>query len=195
MVTPLSSAPPESARAFDVCGVGEIDVDIYVRVPSLPLEGEKTRGEPVEFHTGGMIGNYLVASRRAGLRATYLGRVGDDRFGEQALAALRHEGVDVTNANVKAEQQTFFCVILHDGGSARQLVTAVTPCKDYGPEDIHADVLAATRHVHTNLTEGTESLVARAREHGCTVSVDLDELPADRHAQCVREGPDFVRCG
>jgi ribokinase len=162
-----------------VCGVGEIDVDIYLQVPSVPLATEKSRGDPIEFHPGGMIGNFLVNIRRCGLRAIYQGRVGVDRFGDLAMDALRREGVDVSLATKRSEDHTFFCVVLHDGGGEKQLVTAVTPCKDYGPGDVAEKVLASSRHVHTNLTPGTPWLVALAREHGCSVSVDIDEFPSE----------------
>lgn len=171
----LSRSNPR--RPIDVCGVGEIDIDLYMQVDELPLSTEKNRSDHVELHPGGMIGNFVVNATRAGLRASYQGRYGGDRFGAEALAALRQEGVDVSRATHRPDSPGFFCVVLHDGRGMKQLVTAVTECKDFDKQDIDLHGLREARHVHTNLTPETPWLVAQARSAGCTVSVDLDLLP------------------
>lgn len=52
----------------------------------------------LELHIGGAESNVAIAVARLGGAAAWIGRVGDDEFGDLVLAQLRGEGVDVRHA-------------------------------------------------------------------------------------------------
>jgi ribokinase len=76
--------------------VGSVNVDLVVRGERLPAPGETVSGGAFERHHGGKGGNQAVAAARLGRPTLIIGAVGDDEFGEEARAAVRAEGVDVS---------------------------------------------------------------------------------------------------
>ena len=81
--------PPE--RAFDVVGLGEISVDHICVVPRIPGASDKVRMASYEVQGGGQIATAMIACQRLGLKARYLGKVGDDRWGTWSIDELRRE--------------------------------------------------------------------------------------------------------
>jgi 2-dehydro-3-deoxygluconokinase len=59
-----------------------------------------------EKHFGGAEHNVAVGLSRLGHRAGFAGSLGDDEFGQEILAFLRGEGVDVSRVDLDAESPT-----------------------------------------------------------------------------------------
>ena len=76
--------------------VGSINTDFVVLADRLPRPGETVLGGQLGVHPGGKGANQAVAAARAGAKVTFIGAVGDDAYGGQALDALAAEGIDVT---------------------------------------------------------------------------------------------------
>jgi ribokinase len=77
--------------------VGSVNVDLVVTATRLPRAGETVTGGEFGQHHGGKGGNQAVAASRLGARTFFVGAVGDDPFGDEALHALRADGVDTTH--------------------------------------------------------------------------------------------------
>lgn len=75
--------------------LGSINTDFVVSADRLPAPGETVLGGHLALHQGGKGGNQAVAAARAGADVIFIGAVGTDRYGEDALAALTSEGIDV----------------------------------------------------------------------------------------------------
>ena len=73
--------------------VGSINLDLVVRVPSLPRPGETVGGGTFAQIPGGKGANQAVACARLGAEVTMIGAVGRDATAEAALDGLRHSGV------------------------------------------------------------------------------------------------------
>jgi ribokinase len=76
--------------------VGAINIDLVVSGARLPTPGETVVGGTFARHQGGKGGNQAVAAARAGAPTVMVGSVGQDAFGDEAVAALADEGVDVS---------------------------------------------------------------------------------------------------
>jgi ribokinase len=76
-----------------VCVVGSFMMDVVVRTAKRPAVGETVIGESVDFFLGGKGFNQAVASARYGAPTSMVGRVGNDGFGDQFVAALAHEAI------------------------------------------------------------------------------------------------------
>ena len=74
--------------------VGSSNTDMIIRVPRIPRPGETILGGEFTMAGGGKGANQAVAAARAGGRVTLVARVGDDIFGERALAGFRADGID-----------------------------------------------------------------------------------------------------
>ena len=78
--------------------IGSSNTDMIIQVPRLPVPGETLLGGSFTTALGGKGANQAVAAARAGGEVTYIGRVGDDVFGEQALKGLKEDGINIDYA-------------------------------------------------------------------------------------------------
>lgn len=78
----------------NVLVVGSSNTDMIIRVPRIPEPGETILGGAFSMAAGGKGANQAVAAARAGGRVTFVARVGDDLFGERALANFEADGID-----------------------------------------------------------------------------------------------------
>jgi len=76
--------------------VGSINMDLVVRAPRLPQLGETLLGGDFQTFPGGKGANQAVACARLGANVRMIGRVGNDAFGEELLADIAKNGVDVS---------------------------------------------------------------------------------------------------
>src|SRR5437016_2294749 len=82
------------AHKVHVVVVGSTNFDLVVRADRLPKEGENVMATGLKFFPGGKGGNQAVAVRRLGAKATFIGCVGEDVFGEFLLRNLRTNGIE-----------------------------------------------------------------------------------------------------
>ncbi|MCK0168191.1 carbohydrate kinase family protein [Jannaschia sp. S6380] len=163
--------------------VGDIDMDLIVRVPAPPSRDGKVDGRRIAQTPGGMAANVAVAARRLGTRTRLLGAVGDDALGREALAALTSEGLDLSHVATRHGEATFFCVILVDDEGEKSLVKVMSPAFLPRADEIMAAAFAGVAHVHLTVARADPGLAvaAMARAAGATLSLDLEaaDLPAD----------------
>jgi ribokinase len=104
--------------------VGSVNVDLVVRGERLPAPGETVSGGTFERHHGGKGGNQAVAAARLGRPTLLIGAVGDDEFGEEARAAVRAEGVDVSGLATINGAATGVALILVDASGENLISVA-----------------------------------------------------------------------
>ncbi|HEY3448000.1 MAG TPA: PfkB family carbohydrate kinase [Myxococcales bacterium] len=174
--------PPE--RAFDVVGLGEISVDHICVVPRIPGASDKVRMASYEVQGGGQIATAMIACQRLGLKARFLGKVGDDRWGAWSIDELRREGVSASGVRVgKGTTQTAF-VMVHATTGERTVVWSCEESLVPDPSELTREEIASGRAFHvdaTGLAKGLEPLVW-ARDCGCLTSIDIDHLLPDTEA-------------
>lgn len=76
--------------------VGSVNVDIVARVSRLPAPGETVTGAELSRFPGGKGANQALAAKRLGADVSLIACLGDDAAADEALALLRHGGVDLT---------------------------------------------------------------------------------------------------
>lgn len=176
----MLSAAAGPPRQWDVMGVGDIDVDLYLGVDALPSADSKVLGTMLGEHPGGMIANVACAASRLGSPAAMMGVVGDDPYGRVAVAGLAAFGVDTSLVQVRQGARTFFCVIMLDASGEKALTAVDTDCHLVRRADIDPDAFARTRVVH-HMGDDLESATwtaAQARARGALVSLDLEPATA-----------------
>jgi sugar/nucleoside kinase (ribokinase family) len=161
---------------LDVIGLGDADVDIYLRVSHLPGRDEKIKAEESTLYPGGMVANFLVGLRRLGTPCGFHGLLGADEFGRIALNNLIANDIDTRGAIIRPQGKTYFCVILLDSSGEKSLVTAPTDCYYPQPEDLSSQLISEAQHLHTtadNLAT-LERAIDIARKHKLTISLDIE---------------------
>lgn len=163
-------------RSWDVLGVGDIDVDLCLRVDRLPGRDEKVLGALLGEYPGGMISNVCCAASRFGARTAMIGSVGDDPYGPVAVDGLTKFGVDTTLVRVVAGGRTFFCVVLLDDSGEKALTVVQTDCRLPRRRDVTAANFARARLVHVMADDAqfAQWAAAEAHAHGALVSVDME---------------------
>jgi ribokinase len=73
--------------------VGSANTDFVLSVPQLPSKGESVLGDQFSVVKGGKGANQAVAAARLGASVTFVARLGNDSFGNDALAAYHQEGI------------------------------------------------------------------------------------------------------
>ena len=104
--------------------VGSVNVDLVIVTEHLPGPGETVIGGRSSQHHGGKGGNQAVAAARLGASVWFVGAVGDDAFGEQARAALRAEGIDLSGSYTLADEATGVAFILVDAAGENSIAVA-----------------------------------------------------------------------
>jgi ribokinase len=103
--------------------VGSINVDLVVAASRLPHPGETVIGGAFARHLGGKGANQAVAAARAGATVAMVGAVGQDADGDESLAALEAEGIDVSRIRrVNAPTGVALIAVAPDGEN--QIVVA-----------------------------------------------------------------------
>lgn len=126
--------------------VGSANVDMVATAPRLPKPGETVIGTNFTIACGGKGANQAVAAARLGASASFVGRVGDDMFGEMLERSLREAGVNT--AHLKRDKNS------HTG--VAQIYVA------HGGENCIVVVLGANGRVNASDIEEAESCIAQS---------------------------------
>ncbi len=171
---PLSSDP--APALYEVVGVGDADVDIYLDVPHIPMHDEKVAATDATWYPGGMVANFLVALHRLGTSCCFHGPVGADAFGQMVQENFALQGIATNGLIVKPNGSTYYCVVLLDKSGEKALVIAPTDCISPVPNDIDPAIIAPARHLHTAGARLDAALKAAriAKQHNLSVSLDLE---------------------
>ena len=104
----------------DVFVVGSINQDFVLSVERRPTPGETVTDARLATHNGGKGANQAAAAALLGAGVTFLGRVGDDGFGEPLVRALAEKGVDTSLVEEvpDASTGTAFITVTPDGENA-----------------------------------------------------------------------------
>jgi ribokinase len=130
--------------------IGSINVDLVVTADRLPAPGETVLGGSFAVHQGGKGANQAVAAARAGAQVSMIGAVGVDEHGEQALAALGAEGVDVQRVRRLEGEPTGVAVIVVGRRGENQIAVAPGANGLIELDQADADAVAAADVLLTN---------------------------------------------
>lgn len=166
---------------FDIIGIGESDVDIFLKVKAPPGKGEKVRAEEIGKLPGGIIGNFCSQAVKTGVSCGIVSVVGDDENGRFILSDYRQRGIDITGIYIDEKENTFYCVVFLDDSGEKYLSAVVTPLSSPSPARINYDYVRQARYVH--LCSMDYGLVTATMDQleGSSVKISLDyEAHAER---------------
>jgi sulfofructose kinase len=164
---------------FDVVGVGLNATDTMLLVPHFPAYGGKVPFIKELLSPGGQVASAMVTCAKLGLRAKYIGTVGDDERGEIQMQSLLGSGVDLTHVQrrVNCPNQSAYIVIDQSTGE-RTVFWSRPDCLAISPDEIEPDQITCARilHVDGHDTRAVEHAARIARENGIPVTVDVDTI-------------------
>lgn len=166
---------------FDVVGVGLNATDTVLLVPHFPAYGGKVPFVNEMYSPGGQVATAMVACAKLGLRAKYIGTIGDDERGRIQLESLRAAGVnrDHVRQRTNCPNQSAYIVIDQSTGE-RTVFWSRPDCLRITPEEIAPEQVTCARllHIDGHDTPAVEHAARIARSHGIPVTVDVDTIYA-----------------
>jgi sulfofructose kinase len=166
---------------FDVVGVGLNATDTVLIVPRFPAYGGKAPFTREFYSVGGQVATAVVTCARLGLRAKYIGTVGDDERGRIQMDSLRASGIDLDHVQRRTNcpNQSAYIVVDESTGE-RTILWNRQDCLTISPEQITPDQIACARllHIDGHDTPAVEHAARIARGENIPVTVDVDTIYA-----------------
>lgn len=150
--------------------MGSFVADVAFRADRLPSWGETILGNTFKLGPGGKGSNQAVAAARAGAQVSFIGKVGNDPFGELARSLYRDEGIDAQFL-LMSNNATGAAAILIDARTGENSIIVVPgACLDLTPEEVDGmiETIAASTMFVTQL-----ELALPTVEHGLKLAHTL----------------------
>jgi fructokinase len=162
---------------LEVMCIGEALVDF------LPERRGALRAVPSFFKVvGGAPTNVAVGLARLGRKVGFLGKIGEDEFGQFLREALDHEGVDVTCAIMTREARTGITFVSLDERGERSFLSFAHASADMTLRDedidpaklVRADIVlcGSNQMMAPDGRAAITHCIQAARSHGCFIVMD-----------------------
>ncbi len=166
-------------KQFDVVGVGLNATDTMILIPHMPSYGGKVPFLQDVMSPGGQVASAMVCCAMLGLRAKYIGTIGDDERGEIQMQSLLGTGVNLDHVQRRKGCPNQSAYILIDQTTGERTVFWSRPdCLRIDPEEISEEQITCAKllHIDGHDTAAVAHAARIAREHGIPVTVDVDTI-------------------
>jgi sugar/nucleoside kinase (ribokinase family) len=175
---PYSVSVEETLSVVDIVGVGLNATDTIIRLPHFPAFNSKVEFRVSEILPGGQVATAVSACARWGLKARYVGKIGDDSYGLLQQNEMWKAGIEA-HWLVVPDCQSQSSFILVDGQTGeRTVLWKRDPRLELHPAEIQREwvVRAKLLHVDGHDSAGATQAARWARSAGIPVTADLDNL-------------------
>lgn len=124
--------------ASRIAVVGSSNTDMIIQAARIPRPGETILGGDFTMAAGGKGANQAVAAARAGGQVTFIARVGQDIFGEQAIKGFVGDGIDVKHVIKDAEAPSGVALIFVAADGENSIGVASGANGRLSPADVRA---------------------------------------------------------
>jgi len=158
--------------------LGDFAWDVLIRTNTDLLPGGDTFGE-VLLAPGGSAANVAVWASRCGLKSSFIGKIGRDRFGQLAKENLEWENVDAHFIETDMHRTASVAVWIDQSGQ-RSMVSGQGADFSLFPSELPVDIITSTKHLHLTawsfFTDPPRAAATRAakiaKENNATLSFD-----------------------
>lgn len=181
----MSSAADRGRKLVSI--VGSYNVGLFLKSRRLPRPGETVIGDQFHEGGGGKGSNQAVAAHRLGAEVLFVGRIGADKYGTDALRMYREEGMSTEGIFVDPTTHTGISVILIDADGTNMISVVPGANFNFSEKDIDdAEPLFRKSAIVGFQLENRLDVIAygirKAREAGAQVLLDpapAEPLPED----------------
>ncbi len=118
--------------------IGSSNMDLNIYSERLPKPGETVTGGIFKQFLGGKGANQAVASVRAGVKTIFIGKIGNDFFGDQMLSRLTKEGINTSHIIKDAQESSGVAFIMIDDNGENMISVAPGANAMLNPLEIRA---------------------------------------------------------
>jgi sulfofructose kinase len=164
---------------FDIVGVGLNATDTLLLTPRFPAYAGKAPFDAEIVSPGGQVASALVACARLGLRAKYIGTIGDDERGRIQMESLRACGINLDHVQLRrncANQSAY--IIVDRSTGERTVLWRRDDCLRIHPDEITPEQVICGRllHIDGHDTAAVAHAARIAGAHGIPVTLDVDTV-------------------
>ncbi len=166
-------------KQFDVVGVGLNATDTMILIPHFPSYGGKVPFIREILSPGGQVASAMVCCASLGLRAKYIGTIGDDERGRIQMESLRSSGVNLDHVQMRRGCANQSAYILIDQTTGERTVFWSRPeCLTISPDEISEEQItcAGLLHIDGHDTPAVAHAARIARRNSIPVTVDVDTI-------------------
>lgn len=168
-------------KKYDVTALGELLIDFTEN-------GKSSQGNPLfEANPGGAPCNVLAMLAKLGHKTAFIGKVGNDFFGEQLRTAIKEAGIDDTGLCTDEKIHTTLAMVHTYPDGDRDFSFYRNPGADMmlNKAEIREDILKDTKIFHfgtlsmtyEGVREATKAAIHIAEEAGAVISFDPNLRP------------------
>lgn len=117
--------------------VGSANMDLYTRLAHIPVGGETILGSPIWTSPGGKGANQAAAAARLGADVRFVGRVGEDDYGQRLRQGLVDVGADVTLLRTGDSPSSVAIILLTPDGE-NSIVVSPSSNQHVSADDVDA---------------------------------------------------------
>ena len=168
-------------KKYDVTALGELLIDFTEN-------GKSSQGNPLfEANPGGAPCNVLAMLAKLGHKTAFIGKVGNDFFGEQLRTAIKEAGIDDTGLCTDEKIHTTLAMVhtypdgdrdfsFYRNPGADMMLNKAEICEDIlkNTKIFHFGTLSMT---HEGVREATKAAIHIAEEAGAVISFDPNLRP------------------
>jgi len=145
--------------------VGSFAVGLTIRAPRFPVKGETLLGRDFDMGPGGKGSNQAVGVARLGAESHFVSMIGQDAFGEMAVALYAAEGVKTSHLQRTADRNTGVGFITLDDAGDNHIVLDMGTNQLLTPAHVDAaEALIAASDVVLSVLEIPPAAAARAMQ-------------------------------
>ncbi len=183
----------------DLIVVGELNMDLILdQVNNLPSLEKEIVCEKMNLTIGSSSAIMALNAAALGLKIKFVGKVGNDDFGQTCLNALKSRGIDTQNVLISDSDNTGLTCI-YTQGRKRGMITYPGSMESFTFDEIPDSIFTSARHLHLSsyylqkgLKPDVPKLFKKAQEHGMTTSFDTNFDPDEAWGSEVLDALDHV---
>jgi len=174
-IRPLNSRAG-SWHDLEVAGVGINATDTIMRLPHFPTLDSKVELLSAEVKPGGQVASAMVACRRWGLAARYVGKIGDDAAGKLQRREMKREGVAARWITARGASSQIAYILVDEPSGERTVLWKRDAAIALAPKDLKRNFIsgAAVLLVDGHDTAAAIQVARWARAEKIPVVADLD---------------------
>ena len=160
----------------DVVGVGINATDTIIRLPHFPKSDTKVEILSAETKPGGQVASAMIACRKWGLSARYVGKIGDDAAGQVHVDEMKRAGIDAHWIIVPGSMSQSSYILVEEQSGERTVLWKRDSSIALRPADLKREWIAGARAllVDGHDTDAAAQAARWAREEGIPVVGDFD---------------------
>jgi len=164
---------------FDVVGVGCSCIDYLAIVPYYPKLDTRIKIEKFSIQGRGPVATALVTLARLGASVCYVGKTGDDSWGDFIRHEFQEEGVDTRGIIIQRGTRSHFAFQVVDKMTGkRTIIWTQSNLQDIKREELDKKLITSGKLLFLDETEIEAALVAAkwAKDSGIKVTLDINEI-------------------